>query len=126
MSAHIDHGDKAREILADYPGNALVDQARDFLALAQVHATLALVDAVREVGALLAAIDTTTVVDDGSLVTEGGMEVRPGDPDPTPDYPEGGFCGARSPEEGRICTMQALHEGVHIAGNGQIAVEVWS
>lgn len=93
-----------------------------------MHATLALVDAVRDIAGLLRESDVAPVVyDDGGLVTYGGVEIRPGDADPTPDYPEGGFCGAQKPGGGsQACTWPAGHDGAHVAGNGTIAVEVWS
>jgi len=126
MSEHTDHAAEAAQIAAGGLDSGSFDQTRDYLALAQVHATLALVDAVREVGTLLAYVEIAPVVDDGAEVSEGGMEVRPGDPDPTPNYPGGGYCGARGPEYGGICTWGAEHEGAHVAGDGMIAVEVWS
>lgn len=127
MSGHIDHKGEAEAILVDIRAGMSADVVAAAVAGAQVHATLALVDAVREIGALLASIDTTPIVDDDGLVTEGGMEVRPGDPDPTPEYPEGGFCGARMPGGGsQMCTWPDGHDGAHVAGNGTIAVEVWS
>lgn len=96
-------------------------------AVIQARAVLALADAVREVGALLAASDVVPFIDESGLPSEGGMSVRPGDPDPTPDYPDGGFCGAQKPGGGsQTCTWPAGHDGAHVAGNGAIAVEVWS
>ena len=127
MSGRIDHAAEAAQIAAGGLASGSFDQTRDYLALAQVHATLALVEAVRDIGALLSAPELAMVDDDGGLVTIGGMQVQPGDPDPTPDYPEGGFCGAVKPGGGsQTCTWPAGHEGAHVAGNGTIAVEVWS
>ena len=126
MSDHIDHAAEAEAILADIRPGLSADMVAAAAAGAQVHATLALVEAVREVGTLLAYVEIAPVVDDGAEVSEGGMEVRTGDPDPTPNYPWGGYCGARGPEHGGICTWGAEHEGAHVAGDGMIAVEVWS
>lgn len=130
MSGRIDHAAEAAQIAAGGLASGSFDQTRDYLALAQVHATLALVEQVRAVVDVLDLIsrgESISIVEEGEpLVTERGTEVRPGDPDPTPLAPEGRWCGAEAPIGPMGCTWSYGHEGAHVAGNGTIAVEVWS
>lgn len=130
MSGHIDHAAEAARLLADLREGMLTHSGAPVdVQLAITHALLDVAEAVRAAcDAMLSFTGTAQVVDQSEpLVTEGGAEVRPGDPDPTPDYPEGGFCGAQKPGGGsQTCTWSAGHEGAHVAGNGTIAVEVWS
>lgn len=127
MSGSMDHGAEAERLLADLREGMLTHSGAPVdVQLAIAHALLDVADAVR--AACEAMVDRVQeFVDDSGLPSEGGMSVRPGDPDPTPDYPEGGFCGAQKPGGGsQTCTWPAGHDGAHVAGNGTIAVEVWS
>lgn len=126
MSAGMDHGAEAERLLGELREGMLTHSGAPVdVQLAIVHALLDVAEAVRAACEALAG-SVGEFVDDSALPSEGGVEVRAGDPDPTPDYPDAGYCGARSPGDGRTCTWQAEHEGAHVAGNGQIAVEVWS
>lgn len=118
--------DRLDQMLHDYTYGRASSEV--VAAVIQARATLVLADAVREVGALLAGTESLqmAVAEGEPLVTEGGAEVRPGDPDPTPLAPEGRWCGAEAPIGPMACTWSYGHEGAHVAGNGTIAVEVWS
>lgn len=49
-----------------------------------------------------------------------------GDPDPTPDVPDGTPCEHASRASSRLkCTWDRGHHGDHIAGNGQIILAIW-
>lgn len=121
MSRDVDHLQAAEELIADVE-RARPDVAARSVSAAQVHALIAIAESVRE---LVLKVDALSRGESRPAPDEG--VVRAGDLDPTPDLSNpDDYCATLSPQERRSCTWPVGHEGVHVAGNGFIAIEVWS
>lgn len=124
MTGHVDHLAEgvARLAEADRARRAGAHDTAAFeVSVAQVHELIAIAESVRE---LVLTVDALSRGESRPVPADG--VVRAGDPDPTPDMPVDDYCGTLGPHEHRSCTWPVGHEGPHVAGNGQIVMEVWS